>query len=159
MTACARVPVWYVVLWYAHVCVHGAGGAPRRALVLFAGRGTGIFPAHSCRQDGIPVDRNAKKFLRAGTGSAILLPAVNTCACRGPPPAPWTCLPVCLHRPHSIRTQAHAPGVNPRPLMIFSSALASTSFFRSCAPCGPILFLQDERSQACARTQCACIRG
>ena len=65
MTACARVPVWYVVLWYAHVCVHGAGGAPRRALVLFAGRGTGIFPAHSCRQDGIPVDRNAKKFLPA----------------------------------------------------------------------------------------------
>ena len=83
MTACARVPVWYVVLWYAHVCVHGAGGAPRQALVLFAGRGTGIFPAHSCRQyvggvkcwrcqtycrqecKKIPAGRNGHSFLPA----------------------------------------------------------------------------------------------
>ena len=70
---------------------HGAGGAPRQAQVLSAGRGTGMedrngqeyIPVHSCRQEG--------KKIAGGRNAPAILPnqKMYTWACRGAPPAPW----------------------------------------------------------------------
>ena len=54
--------------------VHGAGAAPRQAMVLSAVKGVAAF-LRSCCRVAIP--------------AAISLPADNTWACRGAPPAPW----------------------------------------------------------------------
>ena len=61
--------------------VHGAGGAPRQARVLFARRGTGM------------EDRNGQEYssvCRNANPAGAPLPASNAWACRGAPPAPWT---------------------------------------------------------------------
>ena len=51
---CVYVCVCVHLYTCTYACVHGAGGAPRQAQVLFARRGTGI-PAHFCRQQSIHV--------------------------------------------------------------------------------------------------------
>ena len=58
--------------------VHGAGGAPRQARVLFARRGTGM------------EDRNGQEYIPVGRNAPAILPnqKMYTWACRGAPPAP-----------------------------------------------------------------------
>ena len=55
------------------------------------------------------VGRNAFGAKCNFTGSPLLLPTVNTCACRGAPPAPWTRKDTNTHMTHAHTQEEKGP--------------------------------------------------